>query len=268
MTKQYKPIDQGEAQKRLTKEELLNIYKERGGDEAFFKFFYMRYSDAYDSYKYWELASDRSFRDAFNEIRWYAFYKKIGHNEDWCSIAMGYNYPKLDWVDRHMIDVYDPGESSHGVASNLKLYDRVFDSRDEAENFLDPISSRYQDCGVKYKEPVRSDRAEQKYQKERERLLEMKKKNIDRKLSGFATCGNCRSKVNLQYVNHEYSRIYCPVCSKMFDYDQKKLLVDLTEDEKNLEISRRIKELDEQHEQDLKNGKYEIRWLVQADRHV
>lgn len=97
MTKKYKPIDQGEVQKHLSKEELLNIYKERGGDEAFFKFFYLRYDDAYDTYKYWELASDRSFRDAFNEIRWYAFYKKIGHNEDWCSIAMRYNYPKYDW---------------------------------------------------------------------------------------------------------------------------------------------------------------------------
>lgn len=99
MAKKFRPVfEQGSlTQKHLKREEAWIVYKERGGDEAFFKFFYLRYDDAYDTYKFLELASDRSLRDAFNMTRWYAFYKKIGHIEDWCLIAMMYNYPNLDY---------------------------------------------------------------------------------------------------------------------------------------------------------------------------
>ena len=99
MAKMYRPyFEEGSIkQKRLSREDALKVYKQRGGDEAFFSFFYMRYDDAYDSYKSWEMASDRSLRDAFNMTRWYAFYKRIGHSDNWCLIAMMYNCPDLDW---------------------------------------------------------------------------------------------------------------------------------------------------------------------------
>ena len=112
MTKKYRPFfEKGSLiQKHLTREEALTVYKERGGDEAFFSFFYLRYDDAYDTYKWLELASDRSLRDAFNMTRWYAFYKTIGHNDDWCLIAMvyncPYNYPEFENLDLE----FDPKE--------------------------------------------------------------------------------------------------------------------------------------------------------------
>ena len=127
MVKKYRPVfEQGSiTQKRLTREDALIVYKERGGDEAFFSFFYLRYDDAYDTYKFLELASDRSLRDAFNMTRWYAFYKKIGHNEDWCLMAMMYNYPNLD-CDNLDIDPEDYTDKELSFENDMECLQQCF----------------------------------------------------------------------------------------------------------------------------------------------
>lgn len=82
-------------QRKHFKETLRPIYIAFGGDEAYYDFFYSQYDDFYDGVKFEDYASEKSFRVVFNTIRWYIYYKKIGHCEDWCLMALSYNYPRL-----------------------------------------------------------------------------------------------------------------------------------------------------------------------------
>lgn len=86
-------------QPRLTREEMRKIYVSAfGEDDSFFDWFFMRYDDAYDSYKYGPCGSDLSLQEAINMTRWFSHYKKIGHCIEWCLMAASFN-PVVKWEE-------------------------------------------------------------------------------------------------------------------------------------------------------------------------
>lgn len=93
-------------QKQLKKEEALLRYNKRGGEDEYFQTFYGIYDGFYDMVKGYDFASDMSFIVAFNAIRWYAFYKKIGHNDDWCDCAKNY-FSCFNWSNVNLEDFAD-----------------------------------------------------------------------------------------------------------------------------------------------------------------
>lgn len=172
-------------------------------------------------------------------------------------------------IDDNMLNVYDPYETSYGMPSNLKLFNKVCEDRNEAQRFVDGYSHHYQDCGVLFKSPIKNDRSQKKYELAFKKLKQKKEKAIKMLMKGFAKCKNCNSKINLEYVGINQSvRVVCPVCTGRFDYDEKKVLIDFEKQEKIVKINEEIRKLREMYEQELKQGKYELKWLVQADRHV
>lgn len=182
-------------------------------------------------------------------------------------------------IDDEMLNVYDRYETDSGTPSNLKLYNQVFDSRKEAQRFLDPIANNYQDCAVRFKEyqltPKAQERFKQAEEKEKQALKEVIEKEINTLLKKMAKCNNCKSSINLNYYNpplkvnnfvrYEDGRInvydmYCPIC--------RGVLVAFKELPKVKKALAKLDELQNNKQRKLKQGKFIIKWLARADRHV
>lgn len=80
-------------QRRCAKDVLRPIYIKHGGNTDYYDLFYRLYDNLYDILKYQDYASGKAFRGVLNAIRWYGYYKMIGHCDEWCWIAAEYNYP-------------------------------------------------------------------------------------------------------------------------------------------------------------------------------
>ena len=105
---------------RMFEKEAVELYIKSGGNRASSHFFYMRYDDVFDSYKYCrfrEYAAYLSFRLAFNYTRWFWFYKELGHKFEWCMTAGDF------FLDDVLAEApYKKGISDELFNASLKAY--------------------------------------------------------------------------------------------------------------------------------------------------
>lgn len=184
-----------------------------------------------------------------------------------------------DAIDQSMMNEYDPLESSHGMESNLVLFNNVFDTKEEARRFLDRYADRWQDCACKFRSVMDTTAIKQAYY---QRYLELCKKaeNAIVKIlhKTDLTCPKCGSQYPSWLLNdgsrhiqfylsedsvHPVMDIIPVKCCKCFS-----TIIDLREDPAVKPIIRKKQKLDEECDKMAGDSEKTLMWLVRADRHV
>lgn len=164
----------------------------------------------------------------------------------------------------------DYQEGASGLPNPIRWLDKVFFSREEAENYIENNDSGWYDqIAVKFKE-VSDFKPSKTYEKLMERRVAAIQKvtEIDDDFyfkefkSKMLGCRHCESKINLRYLKGNY----CPVCKKdmrpsVFLQKIEKAKENAKKAEENLKTERKKLE-----NKQLENAK--TKWLVKVEYHV
>ena len=96
-------MEENTPQPKLTKNEVLDIFAQKGFDPEYADFYWSQYSEFYDSTAQDVPDDDRLSDDALSAaddgLSWYALYKEIGHPESWCIKACDFGINECGKVD-------------------------------------------------------------------------------------------------------------------------------------------------------------------------
>ena len=152
--------------------------------------------------------------------------------------------------------------------------DKIFETRDDAESYLEKFRGDYKDVAVIYKDwdkekaktSPKIKKMKEKRKKLEEDLKEYEKKNwLSNRKSKTVTCPECKSVINIEYMTRNFkAKHHCPVCaeellSKTVVDRISKYLKDLSEIDKKIETE--IQNIA------FKTKKFELKWLVKAEVH-
>ena len=83
-------MEENYTQKPLIKEEILAEFANTGVDARFADFFYDRYLDEFEVWEDYDNPNEMALKCVKHGLTWYALYKQIGHDEQWCKAAYGF----------------------------------------------------------------------------------------------------------------------------------------------------------------------------------
>lgn len=156
-----------------------------------------------------------------------------------------------------------------GLDKSIKFYDRVFDSYDDAVEYIEHnLCGNYEQVAFKYKEPTTPPKT-QMYQKliEQQKELRQRYSDMNRKIhfssdsvkSNFIACKNCGSKLASKYIRSNN----CPLCGNDLrpptTINNIKRVKDKLDD-----VNAKIRKIELEHSKKSKN----IGWIVKIEFHV
>ena len=83
-------MEENYTQKPLSKEEILAEFANTGVDARFADFFYDRYLDEFEVWEDYDNPNEMALKCVKHGLTWYALYKQIGHDGQWCKAAYGF----------------------------------------------------------------------------------------------------------------------------------------------------------------------------------
>ena len=102
--------------------------------------------------------------------------------------------------------------------------DKIFETKDDAESYLEKFRGDYKDVAVIYKDwdkekaktSPKIKKMKEKRKKLEEDLKEYKKKNwLSNRKSKTVTCPKCKSVINIEYMTRSVeSKHHCPICGE------------------------------------------------------
>lgn len=157
---------------------------------------------------------------------------------------------------------------------------KVYDSYEDAKEYLENHSGFYYEGAVPYKSfekksNAKSERIEKKLKQQNDKILVLKielgkyvsKNDVKNRKSIYVGCSKCGSKLHKDYIRLGSISQNCPLCGEnLFSETVKNRIKKYQEDIKEQEkIYRNLqKELDKAKQ----TGKYELKWCVKLECHV
>jgi len=157
---------------------------------------------------------------------------------------------------------------------------RVFESYDEAREYLENHSGFYYQGAVLFKSyekksNSKSDKIKKKMGENHEKRMAMynamkeyvAKNDVKNRKSVYVGCPKCGSKLHKDYIRLGSKSQNCPLCGENLFSDTVKARIEKYEtDLKNM--GKQFKELQKQLAEAEKTGKFDLKWCVKVECHV
>ena len=140
-------MEENPTQKPLSKEEILAEFANTGVDARFADFFYDRYLDEFEVWEDYDNPNEMALKCVKHGLTWYALYKQIGHDEQWCKAAYEFGCEAIE-IDASLENVIEcMAEVTERVESHSKdLFISTKDS--EYAKHFEHIKKHYQKDGI------------------------------------------------------------------------------------------------------------------------
>lgn len=157
---------------------------------------------------------------------------------------------------------------------------RLFESFDDAQEYLENHSGFYYQGAVLYKQYEKKsnskvDKICKKMDENQEKLKSIcndcdeyvSKNNVKNRKSVYVGCPKCGSKLHKDYIRLGHRSQNCPLCGENLFSDTVKARIEKYEsDLKNM--GKQFKELQKQLAEAEKTGKFDLKWCVKVECHV
>lgn len=170
-------------------------------------------------------------------------------------------------------------EGASGLCKDIRWYDDICESREEAEKFIeDHDSGWYDQLAVRYKVVKNLEKSKTYHTlKERYDRLQARYDELNDNIhygsvkSKFITCRSCESRISTEILRSTvnksrwYNRNLCPVCGK--DLRPESALQAIKNAKENAAKAEKDLHEEEKKLQKKQEKKAEIRWLVKVEWH-
>lgn len=175
-----------------------------------------------------------------------------------------------EWGNEHC-DPYERGGCYGGLGSKIRFLDgRLYDSYEEAVEYLETTTGNYRQCAVKYYEypkivPTKKLLSLQERRTEyQNRLRSLNEPHYKGVKQATVKCKHCGSSLSTAYCGKTYNN-YCPICRT--DIRPQSLLDRIDNCNKKLKEVNSLIKAEERSINEKKKNKATINWCVCCEVH-